>query len=165
MLATALQRLIDRNLTTVKELSEFAGVSNSTIYRWINRESQPDFDSIRLLMRHLDAPEAQEILLSIFAAGTAWQLVKVDEDLDVNRDGQVDANDALDACIRAVQHAADSLTHIRQTTRPGQRLSPEQVVDSLAMLNDAASHCHISQRILVKLSENRRSAKQIRLAE
>ena len=116
MLAKALQKLIDEQLTTAKEIGELAGVSTSTVYRWINCESQPDFDSIRLLVRHLPRAEAQEVILSVFTAGTAWHMEAVDCDMDVNGDGAIDAEDALDACIAAVKCSADALERIRQGT-------------------------------------------------
>ena len=118
MLAKALQKLIDQQLTTAKEIGELAGVSTSTVYRWVNCESQPDFDSIRLLVRHLPKAEAQEIILSVFTAGTTWQMATLECDMDVNGDGQIDAEDALDACIQAVKCSADALEQIRNSTPP-----------------------------------------------
>lgn len=164
MLATALQRLIDQKLTTARELGDLAGVSTSTVYRWINGESQPDFDAIRLLLRHLKNHKAQQEILSVFTSGTAWQLVYVDQDLDVNQDGRIDAQDALDACINAVQHTAESLRHVRAGTRPGTRLDSDQIVEILNMLNQVGQQCNITQRVLVKLTENRKQAR-VRLAE
>ena len=76
LLAPTLQKLIDANATTAKDLGEMAGVSSSTIYRWINGESEPDFDSIRLILHHLPDPNAQLAILTAFIAGTPWTVTQ-----------------------------------------------------------------------------------------
>ena len=75
MIAHTLQTLIQDRLTTARELGEVAGVAPSTVYRWINGESQPDFHSVRLMLRHLPSQRAQERLLSAFTLGTPWACV------------------------------------------------------------------------------------------
>ncbi len=164
MQSAAQQRLIDQKLTTARELGELAGVSTSTVYRWINGESQPDFDAIRLLLKHLKNHRAQQEILSVFTSGTAWQLLYVDHSLDVNDDGRIDSQDALDACINAVESAASSLKAIRTGTRTRSHLDADQIVEVLSLLNQVTQHCNITQRVLVKLNENRKQAR-VRLAE
>jgi len=164
MLANALQRLIDQKLTTARELGDLAGVSPSTVYRWINGESQPDFHAVGLMLRHLKNHKAQQELLSVFTAGTAWQLIYADHELDVNHDGRIDAHDALDACITTVDSATSTLKQIRNNTKPGFSLSAEDTMEVLSQLNEVAQYCSITQRVLVKIGEKRRSAR-VRLAE
>ena len=91
MLAKTLHRIIDKKFTTAKEVSELAGVSQSTVYRWIAGQSQPDFDSVRLLVRLLPDMRAQKALLTAFTAGTDWHATHMNLELDVNHDGKVDA--------------------------------------------------------------------------
>ena len=155
MLHNILQRLIDQDLASVKDLSEFAGVSTSTVYRWLGGESQPDFDSIRLLLKHLPNSKAQEAILAAFTAGTAWGFRNRESDLDVNKDGVVDAADALDAAIQSVKLAGDSLTNIRESCRDGAP-SMDDVVASLSILNDVIQRCTTTQQVLVTICEKRR---------
>jgi len=152
MISTTLHHLIEQRLTSAREISELAGVSSSTVYRWIAGESQPDFNSIRLLLRHMQSPEAQEALLSAFTAGTPWQFVHSEQDLDVNDDGEVNADDALDASIASMKAAAGSLEKVRAAARDG-ALNSEQTLRLLASLNQAVGHATLTQRILVELSE------------
>lgn len=163
MLAKTLSELIDKKLTTAREIGELAGVSTSTVYRWIARQSQPDFDSIRLLLRHLPSRAGQEALLGVFMAGTPWSATHQQIDLDVNRDGQVDADDALDASIEAVKSAGRSLAQVRAASRT-QALDPEQTLDLIAQLNHVVRQCTITQRVLIDMSERRRKRK-LKLAE
>ena len=51
MLARTLQRLIARNLTSAREIGELTGKAPSTVYRWISGASEPDFNSVRLLLK------------------------------------------------------------------------------------------------------------------
>ena len=159
MLHRTLQQMIDRKLTTAKEMGELTGVSTSTIYRWIAGQSQPDFDAVRLLVRLLPNPAAQEMLLRVVTAGTDWKLDRMQLDLDLNKDGRVDAADALDASIAAVRHAADSLAQVRATCGEDKQPDAEQTLALMTELGDAMTHCTIAQRVLLDMAEQRRKRK------
>jgi len=163
MLTKTLQKLIDEQHTTAREIGELAGVSTSTVYRWIGGQSRPDFDSIRLLVRHLPKREAQEAILSVFAAGTAWQFEHNDLELDVNHDGSVNADDALDASVQAVRTAAESLANIRASMN-GKEPSSDETLQIVALLGGVIRHCTITQRVMVEMAEQRRKRK-LRLAK
>jgi transposase len=154
MLASTLQQLIDAQHTTVAEVAEIAGVSNSTVYRWIARRSQPDFDAIRRVIRGLPDRTAQQALLSVVTAGTNWRLRNYELALDVNRDGKVDAEDALDAAIRVVRAAGQSLAHVRARCAAGQ-VRKNELVDLVGELNDVIQHSTIVQEVLVRMVDQR----------
>lgn len=157
MLGKTLQRVLDQKLTTARELGEFAGVSTSTVYRWIAGQSQPDFDSIRLLVRHLPDRLAQEEILQSFTSGSDWHCTRLDLELDVNDDGMIDADDALDATIEAVQGAAESLTKIRG--KKHDPMTAEETLETVSLLNHVVKHCVITQRVLIDLAEQRKKRK------
>jgi hypothetical protein len=158
MLATVLQRLINDELTSAKEVSELTGVSTSTVYRWIAGQSQPEFDAIRMLVRHLPNQQAQEAILGVFCQGTSWSAVLHELDLDVNHDGNVDAEDALDATIDAVKAAGQSLAAVRAAAKNHQ-LNPDETLELIAKLNTVVNRCTVTQRVLVELAEHRRRRK------
>jgi transcriptional regulator with XRE-family HTH domain len=160
MLSRTLQQLVDRKLTTAREMGELTGVSTSTVYRWIAGQSQPDFDAIRLLVRLLPNPAAQEALLRVVTAGTDWKLDRLELELDINGDGRVDAADALDASIAAVKHVADSLTQVRaKCCDDAQPANAEDTLALISELGDAMTHCTIAQRVLLAMAEQRRKRK------
>jgi len=68
MFGTIIRELIDRKLTTLKELEEVTGRGTSTIYRWMNEESEPHFTDVRLLVRHLGKPEAKRTLVGLLTS-------------------------------------------------------------------------------------------------
>ena len=162
MLGKTLQRVIDQKLTTAKELGELAGVSTSTVYRWIAGQSQPDFDSIRLLVRHLPERRAQEEILQSFTSGTDWQCTRMDMELDVNDDGTIDVEDALDATIESVTGAAESLARIRASAH--KPMTADETLQTVALLNHVTRHCAITQRVLVDMAEQR-AKRKLKIAE
>ncbi|MEO0587768.1 MAG: helix-turn-helix domain-containing protein [Planctomycetota bacterium] len=158
MLAVTLQRLINDEKTSAREIAELTGVSTSTVYRWIAGQSQPDFDAIRLLVRHLPNRECQQAILDVFTQGTHWSTSCHEMDLDINRDGVVDAEDALDATIEAVRAAGQSLATVRTAARD-RRLDPDDTLELMARLNTVINRCTLTQRVLVEMAEQRRKRK------
>lgn len=155
MLAKTLAKLIDDKLTTAREIGELTGVAPSTVYRWIRGESEPDFNAVRLMVRHLQSPAAVEALLSAFTAGTTWRSYNLEAELDVNADGKIDIDDALDSTISAVRSAGRSLAEVRKASLDGV-IDPDESIALVALLNDVIRHCAITQQVLVKMSEQRR---------
>jgi AcrR family transcriptional regulator len=164
MLKQVLQRIIDQKWSSAREMAEVAGVSPSTVYRWIAGQTQPEFDAIRQLMRHLPDARAQEALLDLFTTGTDWTSTKVGLVLDINADGRIDHDDALDAACQAVHASAESLARLRLQTRQGQPLDAETTLSLMTQLHHAVKHCTITQRILLEVAEQRKKRK-LKIAE
>ncbi len=151
MISETLQRLIDQGITSAKEISELTGVAPSTVYRWIAGKSQPDFEAIRMLVRHLPHARGQEAILTAFTAGSAWKSFHVDPKLDVNLDGVVNHDDALAASIESVRSASESLSKLRPLLEAPD--APRGGDEVIHLLDDVIRHCCIVQRILVRLDE------------
>lgn len=162
MLKQTLNRIIEEKLTTAREIGELAGVSTSTVYRWVAGQSQPDFDSIRLLVRHLPDRRAQEEILGVFLQGTDWSADHQVLELDYNQDGKVDGHDALEATIELVQSAAQSLGRIHAADH--HPLTAEETLQTVALLNHVARHCTITQRVLIEMGEQR-AKRKLKIAE
>lgn len=141
-------------------MAELAGVSTSTIYRWIGGQSQPDFDAIRLLFRHLPNRQAQQALATAFAGDTGWQFKAAEDDteLDVNQNGRLDPYDALDASIDAVRAAAESLHEVRNACRDGV-IRKAEAIHLIQLFSQTIHQCTLTQRILLRLSERRHKLK------
>lgn len=158
MLASALSKLIESEATSVTEVAELAGVSNSTVYRWIARRSEPSFDAIRRLIRGLPNPRAQEALLATLLTGTPYRLHATALALDVNQDGQVDGEDALDAAIRAVHSAGRSLTAVRAAAVAG-KVRKDEVVGLVDQLNEVVRYSTLVQEVLIRMVDTRKRHK------
>ena len=155
MLSKTLKRIIDKQFTSAKEMSELTGVSQSTVYRWVAGQSQPDFDSIRLLVRLLPDTRAQKALLTAFTAGTDWHVTHMNLELDINMDGKVDSDDALDASCQALKTSSETLVSIREANK-GKVLNSDETLELISLLNHTVRHCTITQRILVDMAEQRK---------
>lgn len=153
MLDIALQRLVDRKITTAREIAKLADVSTSSVYRWINGESQPDFDSIRKLLRNFRNHHAQRDILMVFTAGTAWQLVHVEEAQVANPNDPSEAVEILDNWIQSVQTMIDDLKRVRGQLQLGQPPAAIHNVESLNLLNQIGQQCVLTQRHLVDLHD------------
>ena len=159
LIAPTLQKLIDDHTTTAKDLGEMAGVSSSTIYRWINGESEPDFDSIRLILHHLTDSNAQLAILTAFMAGTPWTVTNAAGNLDINHDGRIGPEDALDSAILCVSVASDSLQQIRTACRDG-KVTQDDAQRVSQLLADVINQCSITQQVVMTIVEpQRRKAK------
>ena len=153
MIAETLQKLIDEGVTSAKEISELTGVASSTVYRWLNGKSQPDFNAICMLLRQLPHTNGQQALLTSFMAGTSWQFYNIAADLDVNFDGKVDQEDALIASIESVRGAGESLSRLRGAIDAIEAREPADSMEIIHMLNEVIQHCNVVQQILVRLSD------------
>lgn len=153
MLGKMLQNLIDEKRTTVREIGELTGAAPSTVYRWLRSESEPSFDAIRLLVRHLPDRQAQGMLLAALTAATSWRFYNLDVDLDVNRDGRITTADALDSSIEAVHAAGKSLAAVRDACRKGQ-IPSAVALDLIQTLQQVIRQCSITQQVLARLGES-----------
>jgi hypothetical protein len=161
MLSQTLQAMIDQKWTNAREIGELTGVAPSTVYRWISGESEPDFQSIRLLMRHLKDDRAQRSLVTAFLAGTNWHANGANGaggNLDFNRDGKVTGADALQAAIQVVRGAGDALDEVHEAVQDG-RITEQEAVGTVSKLDQVVRDCNLVRAILVTLVEHRKQAK------
>ncbi len=153
MLARTLQRLVREGLTNAREIGELAGVSTSTAYRWIAGDSEPDFNSIRLLIRHLKNADATEALLAIVTTGTSYRFRRCELDADVNQDGKINADDALDAAINTVHAAGETLTNVRESLADND-IDHDEAVKLMAILNDVVLQSALVEEVLMHMLDN-----------
>lgn len=162
MLGQTLERLIEEGLTSAREIGELTGVAPSTVYRWVRGDSEPSFNSVRLLVRHLPHRGAQSEILAAFTAATAWRVYHLEVDMDVNHDGRISAEDALDATIEMMRSASDVLTGVREACRD-KVITQEEAERLVAVLNSVIQSCAQTQNVLTHLSEQR-TTRRIRMA-
>lgn len=107
MIRAVLQQLIDEHQLTVREISQITERGESTIYRWLNGESQPAYRDVASLVRNVSNPQAREQLLCVILAG----LPVVVEWLEgAERDEGIDA-DARDVPLRLSMRALQTLVN------------------------------------------------------
>lgn len=158
MIAETLEMLIEKQWSSAREMGEICDKAPSTIYRWIKGQSEPDFGSIQLLLRHLKNRQAQHALLTAFLSDSPWQAIRFDHDLDTNHDGRVNADDALAAAVKTVKLTGESLEVIHTACQQG-RVDSEHAVDIISLLDEIAEQAQMARRIVAREVERRKKAK------
>lgn len=160
MLRAILKALVDRRLTTVRELSAVVNVAPSTVYRWLNGQSEPPFSAVHRLARDLPHPDARAMLLNLLAAGapSSHGLEPLDPSADPNVDPnadqgrRVDVDDALDAAIKSVRAAGESLLVVREACKDG-RITHDEAAHVLLSLERLRRQCQIASEVVTQLAE------------
>lgn len=116
MLADIIQNLIDGRHTTAKEIAHVTGYASSTVYGWLSGQARIPADAIRsLCTRHPSVDVQNAICDAMTGSRASIANPLTDEELDVNGDGTIDCDDALDSAIAAVGAASRLLDEVRQT--------------------------------------------------
>ena len=113
MLAATLQRLTQSGLLDVRHAAESSGLDSSAIYKWIAGQRDPSFTNLKHVFMALGR-DAQLAILGVMSAGTGWIHTCPPGQLDLNGDGDIDTDDALDAIIGSLDHMSDSLKKLRK---------------------------------------------------
>ncbi len=156
MLANMLQRLVQEKHTTVREIAELTGRGESTVYRWINGESQPDFEEVRQLTHRLANAQARRKLAEMFTSGMPV-VVEWRDDVDAcdERSNGSDPAAALDAGLNALRKVAAVLESERQMIR-AERITDEQAVRTIGLIDESIRQLLISKGIVARHRSPRR---------
>lgn len=112
MIGDLLGELTRRRLTSVHEIADVAQRGESTVYRWINNESQPDYIAIRRLAVGLENAEARRRVLGHFADPLPAAIVWTDDEAFTGRPG--DETDSIEigrlaSCVQAIGRAGETI--------------------------------------------------------
>lgn len=158
-----LKTLDQQRVISAADVADATGASLSTAYRWMQGESEPPYSQLRALCRELPAEAAEQIVRDLI--GSRFTLIAAeDADPDINGDGRVDVNDALDGAITCTRDANHMLEQVRDATRDGQITQKE-----VTTIHMAGVELGRSARRLVSAAEHAavkpKQAKPMRLAE
>ena len=159
MLNLVLRQLIEKKLTTVREIVELTGRGETTVYRWVNGKTQPDFDDMRRLLRHLPDHTARQAILSFFTSDLPVEIEWLSDDIDlVPGVGDKEKHHAFDLSLLALECMVDILGHVRHDTR-NEALSSEANTEALAHIEAVMRYMTLARRALVEQGEQRKKAK------
>ena len=154
MFGRIIRHLLDNKMTTIKEIEEVTGRGSSTIYRWMNSESEPHHTDMRLLIRHLGTPEARRTLLSLLTADLPIVINWISEHPTPDGDDDDSVTDrggheildrsliALDCLTHALSEGNDALR--RQT------LTKESYIKLVSLGDETIHHLTTSKNMLQK---------------
>lgn len=144
-----LRGLVNNGLTTVEEMEEISGKSASTIYRWMNEESEPQYSDMRRLFRGL-RPEARHSLIAQLSVDLPIVVNWLDDPEVV---GEIDPNsvDAGHEVAEKTLLALDCVTHLlseqHEAIRQG-RLTEDAYTSLMRLLKEAIQYLAASRILL-----------------
>ncbi|MHC4217584.1 MAG: helix-turn-helix domain-containing protein [Planctomycetota bacterium] len=155
MFGTIVRELLDQKLTSLKELEEVTGRGTSTIYRWINDETEPHFTDVRLLVRHLDKPEARHTLVGLLTADLPvvidWLTEESRKDWGEESDVQRAGHEVLERSLFALDCLSDALSEGNEAIRK-QELTKDAYVKIIALMDETIRHLTAGKNMLQKYS-------------
>ena len=154
MFGPIIRHLLDNKLTTIKEIEEVTGRGSSTIYRWINNESDPHHTDMRLLIRHMSSPQARRSILSLLTADLPIVINWIAEHPtpDVQSDDSVTdrgGHEVLDQSLIALDCLTHALSEGNDALRR-QTLTKESYIKLVSLVDETIHHLTTSKNMLQK---------------
>ncbi len=151
MFGHIIRHLLDNKQTSIKEIEEITGRGSSTIYRWINDESDPHHTDMRLLIRHMRNPDARRNILDLLTSDLPVVISWIADDSQTDGDGATDrdGHEVIDRSLIAL----DCLTHALSAGNDALRrkeLTKESYVKLLSLVNETIHHLTASKNMLNK---------------
>ena len=157
MLSLILRQLIEKKLTTVSEIVELTGRGETTVYRWVNGQSQPDFDDMRRLIRRLPKQSARQAILGFFTSDLPVAIEWLNDDIELIAGlGSDERHQAFDLSLLALESMVDILNEIRPD---GQ--STQAYVEALSHIEVVLRYMTLARRALIEQIEQRKKAKPL----
>ncbi len=151
MFGHIIRHLLDTKQTTIKEIEEVTGRGSSTIYRWINDESDPHHNDMRLLIRHMKNPDARRNILDLLTSDLPVVINWIaDESMtDVDTGDDRGGHEVIERSLIAL----DCLTHALSAGNDALRrkeLTKDSYVKLLSLMNETIHHLTASKNMLNK---------------
>ena len=151
MFGHIIRHLLDNKQTTIREIEEVTGRGSSTIYRWINDESDPHHNDMRLLIRHMKNPDARRNILDLLTSDLPVVINWIaDESMtDVDTGDDRGGHEVIERSLIAL----DCLTHALSAGNDALRrkeLTKDSYVKLLSLMNETIHHLTASKNMLNK---------------
>ncbi len=151
MFGHVIRHLLDNKLTTIKEMEEVTGRGSSTIYRWINDESDPHHTDMRLLIRHIRNPSAGRTILGLLTSDLPVVINWVHDETppDESTGDERGGHEVLDRSLIAL----DCLTHALSEGNDALRrreLTKDSYIKLITLVDETIHHLTASKNMLNK---------------
>jgi len=164
MFGTVLRQLLDRKVTTLKEIEEATGRGTSTIYRWMRGESEPTATDVRLSIRHLN-PKARNELVSVLSADLPVIIKWVDTEEQLREEFEMrrpmDGHDVVDMTLMALDTVAHLLNSQRESIRNETELSLETYGELSNMMDTSIRYLTTARVMMDKYIKRRKKARPL----
>lgn len=151
VLSEVIRTVTARLWTTQAHLAELAGVSDATVSRWASDEAQPRFDQVLALATHHPDHRVRDAFRRLMPSAQDDRVT--DTELDVNRDGRIDAEDAADLSLKILDDTA-TLQRIIQAIRMAGDLRGPVRRDLAATLRENAHLIRHDAELMDRLADD-----------
>jgi transcriptional regulator with XRE-family HTH domain len=153
MFAVIIKQLLERKLTTVREIEQVTGRGKSTVYRWMNDESEPQLSEMRKLIRHLENPEARHLIVAMLTADLPIVVNWLETHEAVERASEpahvARGHDAMEYALLALDYVSDVLAKGYEAIRRGE-LSEDSYTDLVDRMDQSIQHLTVAKNLLKK---------------
>ncbi len=161
MIGHLLSDLVERKITSVKEIAALTDKGPSTIYRWLKGETQPDIAEVIHLIHHLSQTEGRKALVEMFAQGMPVRIewLSVDQTFEKVAKGRP-PEDVLDLAMLTIECLSKVMLNQRQTFRDAE-VSRELKSELSQLLSTAINYLALAQQVVEDTPVTRKSARPI----
>ncbi len=151
MFGHIIRHLLDNKLTSIKEIEEVTGRGSSTVYRWINDESDPHHTDMRLMIRHMRNPDARRTTLGLLTSDLPIVINWISDDTESEggTDHDRGGHEVLDRSLIAL----DCLTHALSEGNDAlqrKELTQDSYIKLISMVDETIHHLTASKNMLKK---------------
>lgn len=160
MFGTIVRQLIDQRLTTVKEIEEVTGRGTSTIYRWINGESEPHFMDMHLLIQQMADPRARRMIVGVLTSNLPVVISWIGEDEpdeSVPQERRAAGTEVLERSLVALDCLSHALTEGNEAIRR-QELTKDSYIKLVSLVDETIRHLTASKNMLQRYAPVERAA-------
>lgn len=149
MFGHIIRYLLDNKLTTIKEIEEVTGRGSSTVYRWINDESDPHHTDMRLLIRHLRNPEARRAVLNELTSDLPIVINWIADDAaaEAGTGAERDGHEVIERSLLALDCLTHALSEGNEALRR-KELTKDAYVKLVSLVDETIRHLTASKNML-----------------
>jgi len=159
MICDILRDLHERGVFTAHDMGDLLGIHATNCYPY-HSHREPKATKLRLVFRAMPA-EAQRDVLHWLTGGTGWVSQHLDQELDINGDGDVDVSDAMIAAAELTGETSEFIADLALG------LSDKKIDDAecgklQAMLAEARQHLVMTEAVVVELNKQHNARRKCR---
>jgi len=155
MIADVLRKITYGGMTNVHEIARLTGRGESTIYRWINGDSQPDFSSIQKLASDLSNLSARQRLLDLFTQSmpvtTHWSENNASDPEATSPRGVQARRQTVCQCVASIGQVADAMRLLACSREAAS--STDDILEAGHLINQAINGLMEGRQMLEQINQ------------
>ena len=160
LISQVLSQLVAQKVTSVREIADVTQRGESTVYRWLSGQSEPEFSEMVTLMRSVSSSKVRKRLVDTFTKELPVRVHWLNDDATLSHSAKdQDHHDAVDLAVLAMA----SLVRVLVTQRPalrGKELDEQAKAETIELIEVAERHLD-NCRAALEAQPGRKKAKPL----